>query len=70
MNVRRQFSILNELKNPVLESHTRMSEVFRDKNIHHMHLASIQLIVCKLIPGIMCGILNKSLYHYIISIGN
>ena len=71
MNVGSQFSILNELKDPDLEPHMRMSESLRDKDIHrNMHLASIQLIVCKLMLGIMsqCGILNKNLYHYVISI--
>ena len=73
MNVGSQFSILNELKNPALEPHMRMSESLRDKDIHHnMHLSLIQLIVCKLMSGIMsqCGISNKSLYHYVISIVN
>ena len=63
MNVGSQFSILSELKNPAaLEPHMRMSEAFRDNNIHR--LASILLIVCKLMPGIMQGILG------IISMGN
>jgi hypothetical protein len=42
----------------------RMSEAVQDKSMHH--LASTHLTMCKLMPGIMHGILNKSLHHYII----
>ena len=58
MNVQSQFSILSELKNPAaLEPHTRLSEAVQYKNVH---LAStLLMIVCKLMLGIMLGILKK-----------